>query len=503
MRTKVFLRLGGDEDGGEVPPTVELDVEEELGLDVLRVQLLSLTLVDGISPAQLRVQTSDGNLIADDQSLRELFTREGPPPILFVGLHSNEEVSEGGLGEEVVDWGTICTRVYFGGEHVEQPMFVNDKNGSPMCLGCALACGSVLPVRPVVTSGGTSSAFCCQCHPCLFQERHATLIGAQTPGMRRRLLALSVEFREDVKKKNQDSMLRRLKEHWKAMFVYEDEVAKAVAVSLMPLDEWERETEEKKEKQGGGDMDAEWEMFVLMMHWFKHKFFRWVNAPSCSACKAATRMIGMAAPNAEERAYRAGRVELYECTQCKEHTRFPRINDARRLLETRCGRCGEWAQAFVLCCRALGWETRHVVDWTDHVWTEVMHNGKWTHCDPCEDIRDAPLVYESGWKKKLTYIIAFSKDEIVDVTRRYTRLWTDVLQRRTIVEELWLEYNLRKLNQSISSAVKHSEVEAKELEERRKREMMDLSLLVGGGGSRESSSRAKQEEKRDRISGNE
>ena len=41
--------------------------------------------------------------------------------------------------------------------------------------------------------------------------------------------------------------------------------------------------------------------------------------------------------------------------------------------------------------------------------------------DPCEASFDRPLLYEAGWGKKLSYVIAIGTSGFVDVSRRYTR----------------------------------------------------------------------------------
>jgi tRNA U54 and U55 pseudouridine synthase Pus10 len=63
---------------------------------------------------------------------------------------------------------------------------------------------------------------------------------------------------------------------------------------------------------------------------------------------------------------------------------------------------------------------------------------RWLHLDPAETAFDTPLLYEAGWGKKLTYVIAANKDEVVDVTKRYTKKYDEVLTRRTTVNEEWL-----------------------------------------------------------------
>ena len=81
------------------------------------------------------------------------------------------------------------------------------------------------------------------------------------------------------------------------------------------------------------------------------------------------------------------------------------------------------------------------MDFSDHVWNEVYlpissspdSPWKWFHADPCENIFDKPLLYESGWNKKITFCIAFSSYEIIDVTKRYTTLPEYSINQRRVV----------------------------------------------------------------------
>lgn len=194
-----------------------------------------------------------------------------------------------------------------------------------------------------------------------------------------------------------------------------------------------------------------------------------MDAPPCDSCGATPTSMGMADPSADDLRWGASRVENYKCERCQKFIRFPRYNSPEKLLETRRGRCGEWANCFTLCCRAMGFEARYVLDWTDHVWTEVYSTSqkRWLHCDPCENTCDKPLLYESGWGKKLTYVLAFSVDEVQDVSWRYSAKHSEMLSRRRECRETWLVQVLHRLWKGKLGSVTDA----------RKQEMIDRLLV--------------------------
>ncbi|KAE9095565.1 hypothetical protein PF010_g16660 [Phytophthora fragariae] len=250
-------------------------------------------------------------------------------------------------------------------------------------------------------------------------------------------------------RQHQSGMLGRLQSGLQRAQSYESRKMQEEALKRIPVDV----LHERAQANTSPMPSYQDELVKQLLHWFKREFFTWMNQPRCSACSHdKTRSVRTEGPStAEEIAGQASRVEVYQCPACGALTRFPRYNDPVKLLDTRTGRCGEWANCFTLCCRAMGFEARYVLDVTDHVWTEVYseHFKRWLHCDSCEDQLDCPLTYEVGWGKKLSYIFSFAHDEVVDTARRYTQNWAEMRSRRQDVSETWLETTIGNMNRSL------------------------------------------------------
>lgn len=244
-----------------------------------------------------------------------------------------------------------------------------------------------------------------------------------------------------------NAFLNTMEDRFHRVLKHEDKDLQVRAINLLPLKQLETNAQTKlrilqedvkKNKSKSAeecDIGIQDLMILELLKWFKYEFFEWVDCLDCEKCGGKSENAGKS-EDGDLLAY-ADRVEVHKCIECGHLTHFPRFSDLNILLESRRGRCGEWANTFMLFCRALGWDARFVYDEHDHVWTEVYSFGqrRWLHCDPCEATCDTPLIYETGWGKEITYVTAYSCEEVQDVTWRYTNQHSDTLSRRNKCSE--------------------------------------------------------------------
>jgi hypothetical protein len=335
------------------------------------------------------------------------------------------------------------------------------------------------PLRLTTLHDNTATSIANFVAPIVLQDRTQTVLGSMPSN-------------------NASQFIGRLQNASRHVLMYEDLDLQRYALSKIPLTKLYSEATEDASKDASKDAtkDASKDasltfgdhLLKRFGSWFRHKFFTWMNGIPCSTCNhPTTKCIGATRPNAEEQQAMAGTVEVYQCNACGAHTRFPRYNHPRKLLETRIGRCGEFANCFTLFCRALGYDSRHVTDWTDHVWTEIYSCNleKWISFDSCENAWNSPLMYSSGWGKKLTYVVACSRNDVVDVSARYVAKYPEMLARRTLVNEVWLAKCIDVLD--LTARLRDAKKEGTNLHDwsmqasRRKREAASLEDRRNGG----------------------
>ncbi|XP_011494464.1 PREDICTED: peptide-N(4)-(N-acetyl-beta-glucosaminyl)asparagine amidase [Ceratosolen solmsi marchali] len=287
-------------------------------------------------------------------------------------------------------------------------------------------------------------------------------------------------LKEEPQFKNND-FITKLINHFQVILRYEDKNLQNKVKLILPLEKLQITAMEKlhkiqkemKIKNIDGNVVFEDVLFGELLSWFKFKFFKWVDSPVCKKCRGECSFDHIkASPDPQ-----ISRIEIHKCKNCRCENEFPRYIDPEPLLYTRQGRCGEWANCFTLICRTVGFDSRLVYDQTDHIWTEVwsIAENRWIHADVCENIIDRPLMYEKGWGKKLSYIIAFSKDEMQDVTWRYTNDFEKVMQRRNLCSEETLVLFINKLNLVHQSSNNYSSARRKFVV---KRSALELASMI-------------------------
>lgn len=168
-----------------------------------------------------------------------------------------------------------------------------------------------------------------------------------------------------------NGFLQQLEKTSDQMQQYEDERLLSYGRKVIPLEtltEYAINGMRRQQKEQGRDASLrdpcfrDW-LLVELTKWFNEKFFTWVNTLPCTVCgDCSDRARSTYVENDI-------RVEVTMC--CNTPTKFPRYNDVVTLLETRKGRCGEYANCFTFFCRCLNYDARLIHGNFDHVWTEV------------------------------------------------------------------------------------------------------------------------------------
>jgi hypothetical protein len=344
-------------------------------------------------------------------------------------------------------WKVFCTEKILGKSPITQPGYIiSNKKNAPLCLACKLFCHP----QEEVTEYILENNFICMCSfssvhsssKCLFQGCNS--YEAEKEISFKNIHSIMNYHAEEVfqreKKKIEDVNKEILERSFdfqgdigfclERVLMYEQKEIKEKVISVIPVEEIKLEAEKNSKIS---NIDVKDEFVKSLLFWFKKKFFSWCDKPICSDCNLVSeKYLGSHPPSEDEKCWLASRTEIYECNSCLKPCRFPRYNNPAKLCDTKTGRCGEWANLFGCILRLFDYDVRFIDNFEDHVWNEYWSDSlqRWIHIDSCENAWDTPLIYEQGWGRNLTFILAHSIHGVYDVTRRYVKDWDLIASRR-------------------------------------------------------------------------
>jgi peptide-N4-(N-acetyl-beta-glucosaminyl)asparagine amidase len=383
-------------------------------------------------------------------------------------------------------WKLMCSEKIIGKKAITQVGYITgEKHNIPLCTACKLFCHKDEGISKQILE----NAFYCMCQAthCLFKNMsfyenetdtiheniNSILKTHAETFIQREKNRVEAEANE-IRNRNFD-FARSIKFGLQRVYMYEEPNVKSKILSVIPLDKIKEEALENCKISGDDFRD---EQVKSLLSWFKKGFFKWCDRPICINCnKTSDKYLESIQPNEEEQMWLASRTEIYNCTGCNSECRFPRFNNPAKLCETRTGRCGEWANLFGAVLKALDYEVRFVDNFEDHVWNEYWSQSlnRWVHIDSCENAWDTPLMYEQGWGRNMTFILAHSSSGVYDVTRRYVKDWPLIAARRSTKEIDKLEKCLE--NENIRIRSNYSKETCTIFENRDLTEQMELLKL--------------------------
>ena len=85
-------------------------------------------------------------------------------------------------------------------------------------------------------------------------------------------------------------LMQQLQSYSRAVCEYEDPQWQREALQRIPVATLQERAQKAVAESAGGAvrLSLRDELLKALLHWFKHEFFRWTNAPTCSRCQVSS-----------------------------------------------------------------------------------------------------------------------------------------------------------------------------------------------------------------------